>query len=320
MTALHIMPQNRPSDIAKTGRRRVQQYRRHSNSSLLHWDDLPDWQRDNEYIRSGYRPISFSFRQSLHSILYVHNETVNIHSHLVGAVLFFSLPFATFYLPSSRYSIARTSDVIVFATFFFGVATCFLLSSTFHIIANHSPDMNVVGNQLDYLGIVVLMWGSTIPSVYYGFHCDPDLQRPYWATVSLLAGACVITTFNSRFRHPNLRPYRALMYAGLGFSALGFVFHGLLLYGWEVQDLRMSLRWMCLMAAFNLVGATAYATRIPERFCPYKFDIWGNSHQILHFMVILAGLAHMYGLLSAFDNLHSQKVPCFSNSVSKAFA
>ena len=39
------------------------------------------------------------------------------------------------------------------------------------------------GNQLDYLGIVILMWGSTIPSIYYGFYCDPGLQKAYWTNV-----------------------------------------------------------------------------------------------------------------------------------------
>lgn len=28
------------------------------------------------------------------------------------------------------------------------------------------------------------MWGSTIPSIYYGFYCDPGLQKAYWANVS----------------------------------------------------------------------------------------------------------------------------------------
>lgn len=56
--------------------------------------------------------------------------------------------------------------------------------SRYHIIGNHSPNVQKLGNQLDYLGIVILMWGSTIPSIYYGFYCDPGLQKAYWANVS----------------------------------------------------------------------------------------------------------------------------------------
>lgn len=53
----------------------------------------------------------------------------------------------------------------------------------FHLIANHSPGIQKIGNQLDYLGIVILMWGSTVPSIYYGFYCDPKLQQVYWFNV-----------------------------------------------------------------------------------------------------------------------------------------
>jgi adiponectin receptor len=119
------------------------------------------------------------------------------------------------------------------------------------------------------------------------------------------------------------------MYAGLGFSALIFIIHGLVIHGWEIQNRRMSLNWMGLMAGFNLAGAAAYAVRVdllrccpqeyvdefqvPERWYPRKHDIYGSSHQILHFLVILAGLTHMFGLLSAFDYLHGQSQPCLGH-------
>lgn len=54
----------------------------------------------------------------------------------------------------------------------------------FHITSNHSAEIHRRGNQLDYLGIVILMWGSTIPSVFYGFYYDPHLQKLYWFVVS----------------------------------------------------------------------------------------------------------------------------------------
>lgn len=52
------------------------------------------------------------------------------------------------------------------------------------------------------------------------------------------------------------------MYAGLGLSAVIFVIHGILLHGWALQNQRMSLNWMALMATFNLLGATIYAARV----------------------------------------------------------
>ena len=100
------------------------------------------------------------------------------------------------------------------------------------------------------------------------------------------------------------------MYAGLGLSAVVFVVHGILLYGWTVQNRRMSVDWMGLMALFNLTGAVIYAARVPEKLRPLEYDIYGNSHQILHIAVILAGLAHMFGLFRAFDYLHAHGAVC----------
>jgi len=220
--------------------------------------------------------------------------------------MFFSLPLYTHYAVFPRQPGANSMDIAVFAAFFLGVAVCFLLSALFHTINNHSPHVAAFGNQLDYLGIVLLMWGATIPTVYYGFYQDVKLMTFYWAVVSALGVVCCTATVHPRFRTPAFRPFRAAVYAGLGFSALGFIVHGISLHGFAEQNRRMSLDWMALMALLNLVGAATYAIRVPEKARPYKFDVYGSSHQILHFMVILAGFAHVFGLFRAFHYAHER--------------
>lgn len=42
--------------------------------------------------------------------------------------------------------------------------------------------------------------------------------------------------------------------------------------------------------------------QIPERHVPRKFDLVGASHQIFHVLTLLAGLAHFFGILRAFEN------------------
>ena len=76
------------------------------------------------------------------------------------------------------------ADLLVFACFFLGAVVCLGMSATYHTISNHSPEVNRWGNQLDYAGIVALIYGSFVPSVYYGFYCEPALQRRYWTMVS----------------------------------------------------------------------------------------------------------------------------------------
>jgi adiponectin receptor len=81
------------------------------------------------------------------------------------------------------------------------------------------------------------------------------------------------------------------------------------MYGWDIQNDRMSLSCMGLMGALNVIGAITYALRIPERWVPLRHDVYGSSHQILHVVVVLAGLTHMVGLLNAFDHIHSHISP-----------
>ena len=106
------------------------------------------------------------------------------------------------------------------------------------------------------------MWGSTIPCVYYGFFCTPSLQITYYSLVSVLALLCVYATLHPSFRRPRYRPYRTLMYTGLGLSFVIPIVHGVQKFGWETQIWRMSLDWMGLMTAFNLTGGALYAMRV----------------------------------------------------------
>lgn len=52
------------------------------------------------------------------------------------------------------------------------------------------------------------------------------------------------------------------MYACLGLSAVIFITHGVILYGWKAQNKRMSLDRMGVMSLLNLTGAYMYAARV----------------------------------------------------------
>lgn len=147
------------------------------------WSEIPSWQQDNHYIISGYRGASNSYAKSWKSLLYIHNETVNIYTHLLGAVIFLVTSYLLFGELKPRYDTASKEDVYVFACFFAGAVACLGMSGTYHTIQNHSHPVAVWGNKLDYLGIVFLIWGSFIPVLYYAFPTDPHLMKTYWTMV-----------------------------------------------------------------------------------------------------------------------------------------
>lgn len=148
---------------------------------LLRWNELHSWQKDNQYILAHYRPVSNSYFRSFQSLFYLHNESVNIHSHLLGAFVFLFISLNVYAFEVHDVS---TSDIYAFGCFFGGAIICLGTSAFYHTISNHSPKVNRLGNQLDYLGIIALITGSFLPSVYYGFYCHPSLQKLYWGMVS----------------------------------------------------------------------------------------------------------------------------------------
>ena len=71
---------------------------------------------------------------------------------------------------------------------------------------------------------------------------------------------------NRGFRTPKFRVYRTALYTSLGMTWVIFVGHGVLRYGWQTFDSRMSLRWIATVALANLVGAVVFALRVRHKF------------------------------------------------------
>nr|POE74594.1 isoform 2 of adiponectin receptor protein [Quercus suber] len=203
-----------------------------------------------------------------------------------------------------------------------------------HIVWNVSAPAAVFGNRLDFCGIVLLMWGASLPSIHFAFICDPALKQFHWLLVSLTACGCIIFTLHPQFLGPTFRKYRALMYTSFGLSAITFVVHGIFLYGLAVQKKRLALEWMALMAFLNIAGAAVYTSRVdllpypldlsdyhtdtpqlPERWIPYRFDYLGASHQIFHILVLAAGLVHYKALACALYEVRGQTHQCAIESV-----
>jgi adiponectin receptor len=100
------------------------------------------------------------------------------------------------------------------------------------------------------------------------------------------------------------------MYTFLGLPAIVSIINGILLHGWAVQNQRVGLIYAIGTAALNIIGAVIYSARFPERWQPIWFDIYGYSHQLLHIIVVFAGLIYVLGLLRAIDFAHSQLGQC----------
>lgn len=98
------------------------------------------------------------------------------------------------------------------------------------------------------------------------------------------------------------------MFVAMGGSSVVPVLHGLRLYGWADLEVRMGLSWMLAEGALYVTGAGLYAARVPEKWAPGRFDIWGSSHQIFHFLVVAAAACHLVGLVKSANYLEGKMV------------
>jgi adiponectin receptor len=242
---------------------------------------------------------------SFQSLTYLHNETVNIYTHLLPSLAAIPTALVLHRALSPRYESATHADIAAFTCFFAGAVFCLTMSATYHTISNHSPLVARIGNSFDYVGIVGLIVGSVIPSVYYGFYCAPQLQQLYWTMILTIGLGCSIVSVMPRFRTPAWRPFRAGMFVSMGMSTLIPILQGLSMYGPEQMRRQIGLGWLLLQGFLYILGAGLYAARVPERLWPGKFDLLGSSHQIFHVFVVLAAASYLTGLLSAFDYRHS---------------
>jgi adiponectin receptor len=62
----------------------------------------------------------------------------------------------------------------------------------------------------------------------------------------------------------------------------------------------MALDYFMGLGILNFSGSVIYTARIPERFYPRRFDVWGSSHQIMHVLVMCGALSHSMGLSRSF--------------------
>ncbi|KAI1733086.1 hemolysin-III related domain-containing protein [Ditylenchus destructor] len=261
--------------------------------TVQHYDLLPDWLQDNDFLHTGHRPPLPSFAECFKSILSLHTETGNIWTHMIGCVAFLCLGLWWHLRPDNH---IQLQDQLVFSFFFVGAILCLGLSFVFHTVSCHSKEIVRVFSKLDYVGISLLIVGSFIPWIYYGFYCRKEPKISYIAMVSVLGIGAVVVSLWDKFSETRYRPFRAGVFVAMGCSGIVPTIHFIVTDGMRRLIDENSFYWLLAMAFLYLIGAFLYATRTPERFFPGKCDIWLHSHQIFHLCVVCAAFAHYYGI------------------------
>ncbi|KAM0742910.1 hypothetical protein ACQRIT_003087 [Beauveria bassiana] len=220
------------------------------------------WQRDNKYILSGYRRERASYFEMLTSLTFLHNETCNVYTHLIGALLL-PLIAATVMRRLSQphlqfYGVSGT-DYTMFGIFFWSAEFCLLFSTAFHLFSAHSHEAEQFWHRMDLLGIVIVTMGTFIPGIYYIFFCELSLQIFHWFIVIISGFSTAALICIPAFRSLHWRKVKIGAYVLLGMSALVPLLHGSHLYGLEYMTQYSGMSWYLLELVVYGTGTALYA-------------------------------------------------------------
>lgn len=86
---------------------------------------------------------SGSLSASVASLGRMHNQTINIYSHLVGALVFFASPLQLYQDSQDAFSHVEKEDFLVQAAYCYSVAACLTLSSLYVPLSKESASVSL---------------------------------------------------------------------------------------------------------------------------------------------------------------------------------
>jgi len=255
---------------------------------LLKFDEAPEYQKTNPYIRTGYRsPQKYS--QCLRSVLSLHNETLNIWTHLLGFIIFFTILLWDFWAPPSK---VTWQDFAVILTIITCYQLCMIMSAVFHTFTSHSQEASEFCLLMDLAGIGASITASYISGIYYAFWCYPTLCTFYLTTVAgfIAFGALARHHLN---KEENLRIRLVYFVSFVVWGCVPTIHWAILNGGLYTDEVRIFLPRIIFMYLMCGSAFIFYIAKIPESLLPGKFDIFGSSHQWWH-VIIWACLAYWH--------------------------
>jgi adiponectin receptor len=186
--------------------------------------------------------------------------------------------------------------------FLISAVFCLFLSASYHLFNCHSRFLNDILLLLDYSGISILIAGSSIPPVFYGFYCDRQLGNFYLvAILSLSVLSFLIGIYSGLNPSSFWRVTRVLAYSAN--ACFSMVPCGHMLVRWSAGEPMwgLCLPYLTCMLGLYALGTVIYTLQFPERYFPHRFDIYLSSHQLWHLLVFSAAFLHFFCAVGHFQ-------------------
>ena len=271
---------------------------RNSNLNLL---DMPTWMNSNKYILSGYRPTEKNVCFYGKTVFTIHNETINIWTHLLGTFTFIGL---LGYLNSDTNLRLYTGQAIIMNLYVISCCLTYLFSSIMHTFYPINECYCKKLQSLDYVGIGLQIFTTLQVFVYYCFYCQEDLQLIYMNVMGAFNILCLIALTSSKLTSNEYKNIKVCCFLSQCFLFVIPMVHRLLLYENNEYDKVIRSQMVYFGVAFIVFALCIifYLGLIPERFVKGKSDIVGHSHQIFHILSVLGSVIMFIGIKQIMDD------------------
>jgi adiponectin receptor len=293
--------------------------------TLVSSSNLPPGYVKRPFIHKYYR-LNHGFFDCLKSIFVLHNETMNIWSHIIGAVIWLCMyencKISEAYLKSDY-----LTQVFVNVSYGFCIFMP-LLSSIYHtfnisttccciLVASNSSKTTIANNyenkkttertnfslidkfflRLDLLGILLLWFSRVLLEGHLVWWCERDMFSNLMviSIVFFLICSPIILYKMQIFAFGPLFIVVHTPIASMIISMLWNSYDGLILT-YMIYSISGTV---CAFIAFYL-----YFNKIPECWSPGKYDLFGQSHNYWHFFTWLGPTLVLFG----FDSLLKYRV------------
>lgn len=253
-------------------------------------------------ILSGYRVPYQSWKYYIYSVFQLHNETVNVWTHLIGACVILHQLHGYFL----EYDIS--TDSVLSTLLAFGI-TCLIgltTSSVVHLVHAKSPHVHFVALMTDYIGATVCSFGTGVVAFYglseISFYKKwENFYLPALTFVSYLnfVNLCLAKLWFGDDPHNMKRKYMfivSMSFQGL-LNMAPFMPRYINCFFDDTCEVA-SLNHLTLITLVFVLEALSFAAHQPEKTWPGKFDIVGHGHQIFHVLIVVNQILQLNAVYS----------------------
>jgi len=265
-----------------------------SEARLLPFHRAPKFQL-YPFILSGYRR-RMNCWQCIKSVFSIHNETGNIWTHLIGALLFI------WHLLSNVGQYESGTQKTMFYLGMSACIVCYFTSSVYHTFSCHSQHLYETLLYCDFIGIVLTIGCVTTATVYFLMQCNPAVRNFYMICCGIFGLVLVFSIVGQLIYRQRTCLGKISQYLFIIFTAFGFIplIHWTVAHGWNSEEVKASFQKVILAYLFLGIGFVLWKFHIPERWLIGKCDIWFSSHQLWHIMVMLGPAYFIFACEEAF--------------------